>query len=301
MNGTRQHSRKPSSPILLTHYVISQFTISSHFRDSMKLDQKGREWWERVARAILARRSEGKGQDQQGCAQQHTRHETKPMRQHSRKTSSPALLTHGVISHFTISSHFRDNTKLDQKGREWWGRVARASLAGRSGGKGHPTRQHSRKTSSPALLTHGVISKFTISSHFRDSTKLDQTGSEWCVSIETAVGEVRESGQMSRDAHSSTHDTKPTPPASTPVSPARLHCLPMASSPNSPFISSHFRDSTKLDQKGREWWGGLREPALLGELRVSMGARKTVTNESTGRGARAMAANDVSSPKVLQY
>ena len=26
--------------------------------------------------------------------------------------------------------------KLDQKGREWWGRVARASLAGKSGGKG---------------------------------------------------------------------------------------------------------------------------------------------------------------------
>jgi len=38
----------------------------------------------------------------------------------------------------------------------------------------------------------------------------------------------------------------------------------------------------------------LREPALLGELRVSMGARKTVTTESTGRGARAMAANNVS-------
>ena len=34
--------------------------------------------------------------------------------------------------------------------------------------------------------------------------------------------------------------------------------------------------------------------ALLGELRVSMGARKTVMTDSTGRGARAMAANDVS-------
>ena len=35
-----------------------------------------------------------------------------------------------------MSSHFRDCTKLDQKGRETWGRVARASLAGRSGGEG---------------------------------------------------------------------------------------------------------------------------------------------------------------------
>ena len=146
------------------------------------------------------------------------------------------------------------------------GRVARASLAGRSGGKGHPTRQHSRKPSSPALLTHGVISQFTINSHFRDSTKLDQTGSEWCVSIETAVGEVRESGQMSRDAHSSTHDTKPTPPASTPARLARLPCLPMASSTIHFTISSHFRDSTKLDQKGREWWGRVARASLAGRV-----------------------------------
>jgi len=38
----------------------------------------------------------------------------------------------------------------------------------------------------------------------------------------------------------------------------------------------------------------LREPALLGELRVSKGARKTITTESTVRGEREMAANDVS-------
>ena len=47
----------------------------------------------------------------------------------------------------------------------------------------------------------------------------------------------------------------------------------------------------------------MREPALLGELRVSMGARKTVTTESTGRGARAIAANDVSRsmPTLSRY
>jgi len=59
-------------------------------------------------------------------------HDTKPnpTRQHSRKTSSAVLYAHGVISQsFTISSHFGDRTKLDQKGRERWGRVARASLA----------------------------------------------------------------------------------------------------------------------------------------------------------------------------
>jgi len=38
----------------------------------------------------------------------------------------------------------------------------------------------------------------------------------------------------------------------------------------------------------------LREPALLGELRVSMGASKTVTTKSTGRGASVMTGNDVS-------
>jgi len=52
-------------------------------------------------------------------AHSSTRHETNPTRQHSRKTSSPALHAHGVISQsFTMSSHFRDCTELDQKGRE---------------------------------------------------------------------------------------------------------------------------------------------------------------------------------------
>jgi len=48
-------------------------------------------------------------------------HDTKP---NLRKTSSAALYAHGVISQsFTLSSHFRARTKLDQKGREWWGRI----------------------------------------------------------------------------------------------------------------------------------------------------------------------------------
>ena len=38
----------------------------------------------------------------------------------------------------------------------------------------------------------------------------------------------------------------------------------------------------------------MREPALLGELRIFMDARKTRTTESTRRGARVMAANNVS-------
>jgi len=73
-------------------------------------------------------------------------HDTKPnpTRQHSRKTSSAALYAHGVIyQSFTISSHFKDRTKLDQKGRKRWGRVVRASLPGRSGGEGKD-KVHSR-------------------------------------------------------------------------------------------------------------------------------------------------------------
>ena len=67
-----------------------------------------------------------------------------PTGQYSRKTSLVILYAHGVISQlFTISCHFRDRKKLDQKGRERWGRVARVSLAGRSGGEGQD-KVHSR-------------------------------------------------------------------------------------------------------------------------------------------------------------
>ena len=120
-------------------------------------------------------------------------------------TTSSILLTHGVISQFTISSHFRDSTKLDQKGRGWWRRVTRTSPAGRNGGKGHPTRQHFRKTNSPALLTHGVISQFTISSHFRDSTELDQKEEEWWGGLRepALLGEVGERGKIKSTAASS--------------------------------------------------------------------------------------------------
>jgi len=79
--------------------------------------------------------------------------ETNPIRQHSHKTSLAALYTHDIISQaFTITCHFRNCTKLvNQKGRARWGRVARASIAGRSGGKGQD-----EVTRSPIQLVEGL-------------------------------------------------------------------------------------------------------------------------------------------------
>jgi len=101
-----KQTHNATSPLELPVSPCHQHGRTSQASRRTKLDQKGREWWGRVARASLAGRSGGKGQDQQGCEQQNTRHETNPTRQHSHKTSSPALHTHGVISQsFTISSH----------------------------------------------------------------------------------------------------------------------------------------------------------------------------------------------------